>query len=365
MTFMKIVTSDKSPANSEVLPTGNMEHIWQIFRDIRSCRSELGLSASHLQTLQAMISILRPGKGLVVFASNRTLCERAGYIDERTLRRHIARLEACGLLTRQDSPNRKRYRVTDPSSGSSEAYGLNLQPMENAASMFAEQATRIEQSRQRGKFLRKRLLRLLFDLEQSDPKSGILISFRRALRRKIVPTDYEEMIRKTANLLNIEPSQQQLVPAEHATKTHNLSANDGQSVRHLSTSEKKQLDLEEAANLGNKISQNNDGLLPTPNLLRRVKAICTEAFSFTQDHPQDWNGLHNHARMLAPMMGIAPKAFDAARDRLGCEGASLTLFLVLQMQPKIRNLQAYFHSITVGKRSEGFDPIRLLDQVAT
>jgi replication initiation protein RepC len=365
MAFMKIVTSDTSPATREVLPAGNMEHIWQIFRNIRTCRSELGLRASHLQTLQAMLSILRPGKGLVVFASNRTLCERAGFIDERTLRRHIARLEACGLLFRQDSPNRKRYRISDPSDGCSEAYGLNLQPMENAASIFQEQAQQIEQSRQRGKFLRKRLLRLLFDLEQSDPQSGVLSSFRQALRRKLVPLDYEEMISRTADLLNIGASQPMQVPAEHNAETDRLTANDGQSVRQLSMSEKKELDLEETTDTKEPSSHIGESLQPTASLLRKVKAVCTEAFSYTKDQPQNWIALRSHARMLAPMMGIAPKAFDAARETLGCEGATLTLLLVLQLQPKIRNLQAYFHSITIGKRSAGFDPIRLLDQIAT
>lgn len=361
---MKVVTPDRNPATDDVLPTGNMEHIWRIFRDIRSCRTLLGLRAGHLQTLQAMISILRPGKGVIVFASNQTLCERAGHIDERTLRRHIARLEKSGLLFRQDSPNCKRYRISDPSGDGSEAYGLNLQPMVNAAALYEAQATQIEQDRQRCRFLRKRLLRLLFDLEQTSPQSALLAAFRRALRRKLVSTDYETMIHETAELLNTVPTQPSQVPSGPPQETDVLTANGGQIDRHLSMSEKKDIDLESKPQ--SELAAEKTGNLPAPtaNLLRKVKAVCTEAFSFTQDPLNDWNGLHTHAQMLAPMMGIAPKALQAAREKLGSEGTTLTVLLVLQLQPKIRNLQAYFHSITVGRRSHGFDPIRLLNQVS-
>lgn len=361
---MKVVTLDKNSATADMLPSGNMEHIWRIFRDIRTCRALLGLRAGHLHTLQAMISILRPGKGLIVFASNQTLCERAGQIDERTLRRHIARLEKSGLLFRQDSPNRKRYRISDPSGGGSEAYGLSLQPMVNAAALYDAQATQIEQDRQRCRFLRKRLLRLLFDLEQTDSQYNLLAAFRRALRRKLTSFDYEAMIGEIAELLNTTPNQPSQVPSGSPQETDVLTANAGHIDRHLSTSEKKDIDLEESAQ--NKSAGKKIGKAPTPtaNLLRKVKAVCTEAFSFTQEPPNDWNGLHTHAQMLAPMMGIAPKALQAAREKLGCEGTTLTVLLVLQLQPKIRNLQAYFHSITIGRRSHGFDPIRLLNQVS-
>ncbi|WP_430450571.1 helix-turn-helix domain-containing protein [Rhodophyticola sp.] len=58
------------------------------------------------------------------------LCRRVGGIDERTLRRHINRFVELGFIKRNDSSNRKRYRVRS-SGGECISYGLSLAPCSN------------------------------------------------------------------------------------------------------------------------------------------------------------------------------------------------------------------------------------------
>uniref|UniRef100_A0AAN0M5V2 Helix-turn-helix domain-containing protein n=1 Tax=Yoonia rhodophyticola TaxID=3137370 RepID=A0AAN0M5V2_9RHOB len=105
--------------------------IWTIFRALRDARSVFGLRPGHIQTLQAMLSFLKPGHGETVFASNNSICQRVGGIDERTLRRHINRFVELGFIKRNDSSNRKRYRVRS-SGGHCISYGLSLAPSSSA-----------------------------------------------------------------------------------------------------------------------------------------------------------------------------------------------------------------------------------------
>ena len=56
--------------------------IWTIFRALRDARSVFGLRPGHIQTLQAMLSFLKPGHGETVFASNYSICQRVGGIDD-------------------------------------------------------------------------------------------------------------------------------------------------------------------------------------------------------------------------------------------------------------------------------------------
>lgn len=72
--------------------------IWAVFRALRDTRSLFGLRPGHVQTLQAMLSFLKPGHGDTVFASNDEICRRIGGIDERTLRRHIDRFVELGIF---------------------------------------------------------------------------------------------------------------------------------------------------------------------------------------------------------------------------------------------------------------------------
>lgn len=108
---------------------------------VRTIRHQLGLSTGDLLVLDALLSFLpcrdrktgedrpiTPDLMLIVFASNAALAERANGMEERVLRRHIARLCEAGLLRRKDSATGKRFPLK--SEGMiRDAFGLDLTPL--------------------------------------------------------------------------------------------------------------------------------------------------------------------------------------------------------------------------------------------
>ncbi|WP_417210380.1 plasmid replication protein RepC [Antarctobacter sp.] len=318
--------------------------IWAIFRALRDTRSLFGLRPAHVQTLQAMLSFLKPGHGDTVFASNHEICRRIGGIDERTLRRHIDRFVDLGFMKRHDSPNRKRYRVKS-SDGRSISYGLSLTPLLARAGELLVAAQEMENARRDRVFLRKQILTKLAHLDEVEPDNGFTQEVRRVLRRKLSIPEYHAL------LSELDGQIERMSTTVDAPETMKLPANDGQNVRHHSKSEKEQKDLE----------RTNDHETPE---LKTLTTVCDQARSFTTSPLRDWLDVENHARTLAPMMGIHTSTFEQAAKKVGSQKASCAIFLILQLGNRIRNFGAYFHSITLGRREPAFNPSHLLERLS-
>lgn len=130
---------------------------------VRTIRHELGLSTGDLLVLDALLSFLpcrdrktgedrpiTPDLMLVVFASNAALAERANGMEERVLRRHVARLCEAGLLRRKDSATGKRFPLK-AEGVIRDAFGLDLTPL---LERHPELTRRAEAARQREEELR-------------------------------------------------------------------------------------------------------------------------------------------------------------------------------------------------------------------
>lgn len=344
MAFTKL-SVQSADVGKGIVPASTPEtDIWAIFRALRDTRSLFGLRPGHVQTLQAMLSFLKHGHGDTVFASNNEICRRIGGIDERTLRRHIDRFVELGFMKRQDSPNRKRYRVKS-SDGRSISYGLSLTPLLERASELLAAAQEMENARRDRIFIRKQILTKLVHLEEADPENMLSHEVRRVLRRKLSITEYRALLGK----LNAQC--EQMSTAVDTSNTVKLSANDGQDVRHHSKSEKEQKDLESA----------NDDEVPE---LRNLTAVCDQATSFATSSLKNWFDVENHARTLAPMMGIHTTTFEKAARKVGAQKASCAIFIILQLNSRIRDFGAYFHSITMGRRESDFNPTLLLKRLS-
>ena len=124
-------------------------------RELAVARHHFDLTPATLSVLEALLSFLpgspdetRDAGSGVVYPSNRALSLRTKGLSESSLRRHIAKLERCGVLRRIDSPNGKRFPVRMPgAAGSGEiiaAYGFDLAPLwqRNNEIRDAAQATR-------------------------------------------------------------------------------------------------------------------------------------------------------------------------------------------------------------------------------
>ncbi|MFD2816704.1 helix-turn-helix domain-containing protein [Paracoccus aerius] len=112
--------------NALVLPA-DMSRLWMAHRCVSDAKKRYGLSNGAISTLRALISFLREGGEMIVYAANATICKRADNQSERNLRRHLAQLVEAGLIVRRDSPNGKRYVIQHPD-GPVEAFGLDLTP---------------------------------------------------------------------------------------------------------------------------------------------------------------------------------------------------------------------------------------------
>jgi len=318
--------------------------IWTIFRALRDARSVFGLRPGHIQTLQAMLSFLKPGHGETVFASNNSICQRVGGIDERTLRRHINRFVELGFIKRNDSSNRKRYRVRS-SGGQCISYGLSLAPLLQRASELIAIAHEIENNRRDRIFVRKQILTKLAHLEEHDPGNTFINHARKALRRKLSLPEYHALLADT------DRECQSLHTPDDPPETVELPANDGQTVRHQSKSEEEKKDLD--SNIGNEALK--------PDLLT---SVCDQATSFSTERLRNWLDIENHARTLAPMIGIHPDTFEKAKNAVGAQKASCAIFIMLQLGKRIRDFGAYFHSITLGQRQDQFDPMALIKRLS-
>jgi len=98
--------------------------------------------------------------------------------------------------------------------------------------------------------------------------------------------------------------------------------------------------------------------------VQSLTAVCTEAAAFATSPLRTWEDVGKHAQMLAPMMGIAPASFAEARRNIGSEKAASAVFLLLQLGQRVRNHAAYFHSITIGRKTADFHPSHLLERLS-
>ena len=344
MVFTKLSMEpvDTEAVNDPTLVTET--DIWTIFRALRDARSAYNLRPGHIQTLQAMLSFLKPGHGDTVFASNYSICQRVGGIDERTLRRHINRFIELGFIERNDSSNGKRYR-TRSSQGHCISYGLSLTPLRRRAKDLFALAQQLENDRRDRLFIRKQILAKLAYLETQGSLSDIILKTRKTLRRKLDISAYQ------AILAQLSATSEDLEIEDQMPKATKLPANDGQTVRHQPRSEKEGIDLDR-----------NESEAPIKSEV--LLSVCDQALSFSSEPLRDWRDIEKHARTLSPMMGIAPETFEAAKKTIGAQNASSTVFILLQLGEKIRDFRAYFLSVTLGKRRRQFSPAKMLERLA-
>lgn len=302
-----------------------------------------GLKPGHIQTLQALLSFLRPGHGDTVFASNVEICRRIGGVDERTLRRHVDKFIELGFIARHDSPNRKRYRVRS-CDGQSLSFGLSLSPLMDRASELIAAEIELEDEHRDQVFLRKQVLAKLSAMDGISAHNELVMSIRKVLRRKLVTAEYRDLLAK------IDFELDQMSTTVDVAVPTKMPVSDGQIVRHHSMSKKINKDSEEAQN----------AKLPD---VQTLTAVCTEAAEFATSPLKTWEDVGKHAQMLAPMMGIAPGTFAEARRNIGLEKAASAVFLLLQFGQRVRNHAAYFHSITIGRKTADFHPTQLLERL--
>ncbi|WP_323039534.1 plasmid replication protein RepC [Gemmobacter sp.] len=308
---------------------------------VRRAAPLIGLKAPVIATLDALLSCLPPRRTHhVVFASNQTLAFRRDGISDRTLRRHFALLEEAGFLTRHDSPNGKRFTRHDSAAGVALRFGLDLAPLFAQVAELTARATAASQQAERLAYLRMKLRVAIARAMAGNPDDPAALAAQPLLRRKQSADDLTAAI---ATLRNSAPVDNPGAPPAPDT---NLSATDGQNVRHHQKSKEEPIEKDPASGEP----------LNIPILLD----TCPDAAEFAMTPITTPTDVIDHAAMLAPMMGIDRATYRTAETRLGALPSALTIWMILSMRGKVQQAGAYFRALTLGKRSNGFDPWQVI-----
>lgn len=325
---------------------------------LRNAAPRLGLSASVISTLDAMLSCLAPKRNHhTVFASNSTLTFRRNGISDRTIRRHAATLQEIGLLVRRDSPNRKRFTKHNSHAGKALRFGFDLSPLFDRLHEIASLAAEVMQEREQIDYLRAKIRAAANASLINNPSDETALNIFRVLRRKLSLEDCEKILASMPiSIVEAESSDD-----ETSNLATTLSASDGQNVRHHHKSNKEHTDKETTSQK----KQTSAEDLDTPITIAELLMACPEAAQFSLRKIETVHDVVAHARTLAPMIGITTQNYEAAHERLGGLRAAATIWAIMQFHDKIKAVGAYFRSITTGAKSDGFSPERLIRRLAS
>ncbi|MDF3604713.1 plasmid replication protein RepC [Paracoccus sp. DMF-8] len=328
---------------------------WDALREITTARKRLGLTDRDLTVLQALLSF-HPGTALddptklVVFPSNRAICERLNGMPCSTMRRHLARLIDSGLLLRRDSPNGKRYQRRI----GNEAFGFDLSPLARRFAEFATlaesvqaEARQIAHLRETIRLMRRDLLALIEATEASPAAMTQIDQLATILRRQLEIPALEQIITRLKLLIDELRHAANIAPVT-AAKTAEMGTTDSQNEQHQQRSNNNPIESEKGC-------EQVDAANAEPDLpLSLIASACPEVFGYAQHPVRHWHGFVDLVEKVRPMMGIATQVWQDAKQVMGIENAAVTLAAMLQRFGEIRSAGAYLRILTAKARDGGF-----------
>ena len=339
----------KGPLVNEVR-CESVQQLWRLLDALALCRGRYDLTTNSLSVLRALISFLPKDAvckhgPIVVWPSNQTLAERADGMDERTLRRHLAKLCEAGLIERKSSSNGKRFALRVRKTVIA-AFGFSLQPLLDSATEIrraAEEARGLEDQILTN---RKLILNLLFTLREgtcealSDVEEA---EIRRQLRRN---TSLADLLTTKRNLEQIQ--------MDGNCNTTELSASHSQNDRHQHNTKKDYLDSvaqNETSNI-EPVMPTTCNRAPTPDsshdlTLQDCLEAATESIAFAQEPVRTWNDLVRLADTLAPMIGIERELADHTRRAMGPLPAAISILCLIQRGDQIQKPAAYLRKLAM------------------
>lgn len=344
---------------------------WELLRELSKAQAAFGVSERDLTVLQGLLSFfpddaLGGNAEMVVFPSNRAICERLNGMPCSTMRRHLARLVEADLLMRRDSPNGKRYirkhgeeRV---------AFGFDLSPLYCRSEEIARAAEAVREAEERVRRLREVVSLMRRDLaalaefgEEIQPGLGLWDQLRdkaalagRALRRKLT---HEELSGYRADFEALLDHARDLIDGP---ETEEMNTNDARFERHHHNSNKESIDLEPALEKRRAVAGAPDVEADAPVAeveeadtrgvpkipLHLVIACCPSLKTFYQGDIRHWHQLFDAACHVRPAMGISASAWEEAQRFMGAEQASIVVVAMLERFADIRSPGGYLRALT-------------------
>jgi replication initiation protein RepC len=344
---------------------------WELLRELSQAQAAFGVSERDLTVLQGLLSFfpddaLGGNTEMVVFPSNKSICERLNGMPCSTMRRHIARLVDAGLLMRRDSPNGKRY--VRKHGEERVAFGFDLSPLycrseevARAAEAVREAEDRVRRLREVVSLMRRDLAALAEFGEEIQPGLGLWDQLRdkavltaRALRRKLT---LEEL---SAYRVELEALLDHVRNVIDGPETEKMNTNDASFEHHHHNSNKESIDLEPALEKGGAAAGAPDVETDAPGAdvekedtrrmpkipLHLVIAGCPSLKTFYQGDIRHWHQLFDAACHVQPAMGISASAWEEAQRFMGPEQASIVVVAMLERFADIRSPGGYLRALT-------------------
>ena len=344
---------------------------WELLRELSKAQAAFGVSERDLTVLQGLLSFfpddaLGGNAEMVVFPSNKAICERLNGMPCSTMRRHLARLVEAGLLQRRDSPNGKRY--VRKHGEERVAFGFDLSPLYCQSEEIARAAEAVREAEERVRRLREVVSLMRRDLaalaefgDEMQPGLGFWDQLRdkaaltaRALRRKL---SIEDLAAYRADLEALLDQARNIIDGP---ETEEMNTNDAQSERHHHNSNKESIDLEPALEksgvaagvpdvdtnepVADVDEQDTRHLPKIP--LHLVIAACPSLKTFYQGEIRHWHQLFDAACHVRPAMGISASAWEEAQRFMGPEQASIVVAAMLERFADIRSPGGYLRALT-------------------
>jgi len=344
---------------------------WELLRELSKAQAAFGVSERDLTVLQGLLSFfpddaLGGNTEVVVFPSNKAICERLNGMPCSTMRRHLARLVEAGLLMRRDSPNGKRY--VRKHGEERVVFGFDLSPLYCRSEEIARAAEAVREAEERVRRLREVVSLMRRDLaalsefgEEIRPGLGLWDQLRdtaaltaRALRRKLSLEDL------AAYRVELEAHLDQARNIIDGPETEEMNTNDACFDRHHHNSNKESIDLEPALEKGTASADARDddtdapvADVEEPNTrqvpkipLHLVLEACPSLRTFYQGDIRHWHQLFDAACHVRPAMGISASAWEEAQRLMGPEQASIIVVAILERFADIRSPGGYLRALT-------------------
>ena len=315
---------------------------WALLQDLTDAAEDYELSHRTLSVLKALLTFL-PGReipegpGAVVFPSNRTLSARLSGMPESTLRRHLGQLVRAGIVSRQDSGNRKRF-ARKVGNGIAIAFGFDLSPLAHLADRLSKQAAGHRLRREALMAMRDRVIMLRARVLVAQGPSPLTDDIARLLRRK--PTE-EALTLAIDSLSSLVDN-----PQETAQVSDEMGGTDIQNERHIQNSDKNDLDPEDARP-SERTAQTTPPLNKEQSVtITDVTSRCSAYAEFFPERPRTWDDLIRVSDRLAPMVGIDQPVVYQAKKTMGEEATATVILCILERLSSVRSPGAYLRHLT-------------------
>jgi replication initiation protein RepC len=367
-------------ATAELPPNGVNK--WEALRELAAARAVFGLSDRDMTVLQALVSFHKAtilggnDNDLLIYPSNKAICERLNGMPCSTMRRHLAHLVASGMIIRRDSPNGKRY--ARQYGGEKIAFGFDLTPLATRFHDICAAAEEIRAGQLQYKRLREAVSLMRRDLaglvaygEALQPGAKLwenlkdmAILVAKHLRRKLTLAELEDL---RDNLLEALSCSRRIIDGN----TEEMITNESHNEQHYQNSNKDSYDSElYLEKVKGEVSGEQEPQSPIsaekddieamlsssqklPNIpLRLVLDTCAEIQTYSSDPIRHWHELVRAADIVCPMMGISPSAWDDARLAMGPEEAAVVVAAMLERFAEIKSHGGYLRHLTL-KAADG------------